>query len=279
MQAHPKKRKLMLFSVVLMLASLACLCTGGFDLDGITGLVEETVPEEITIIEDPLPEPEISDPIEAPEAEPQDSDTTPGDSTIAGTSGLEIIDTNYYEDDFGAFTFLVLVENTGSVGLEFVEASVTLKDSTGSIVANESFFSTVDLIEPGGRSPISVVWFDGVPEWETFEIFVEGDEVNADFDFYYTDVEVTTSELAEDEFGSLEIIGEVQNVGDAATDFVSIVAILYDADGRIIGEGFSFTEADTLQPGDTSPFTIFFFGTGGDVDSYDLIAQGSEISE
>ena len=177
-------------------------------------------PEEVTIIEEVLPTPEISEPLQAPSEESSDNDTTPGESTASGSNGLEIIDTNYYEDEFGGFNFLILVENNGSIALEFVEASVTLKDSTGSIVASESFYSSVDLIEPGGRAPISLFWSDGVPEWETFEVFVDGDE-ESDFFGYYTDIEVTSSELVEDDFGGLEIVGEVQNTGDLAADFVT----------------------------------------------------------
>lgn len=273
MQTQQKKRKYILLSLVLMLASLACLCTSG-----ITDLVESNVPEEVTIIEEVLPTPEISEPLEAPPEEPQDSSTTPDESTASGTNGLEIIDTNYYEDEFGGFNFLILVENNGPVALEFVEASVTLKDSAGNIVTSESFYSTVDLIEPGGRSPISLFWTDGVPEWDTFEIFVDGDE-ESDFFGYYNDIEVTSSELAEDDFGGLEIVGEVQNTGSLAADFVTVVAILYDSDGRITGEGFTFVDADTMQPGDTAPFTVFFFSTAGEVASFDLIAEGSEVSE
>ena len=272
MQAQQKKRKYILLSLVLMLASLACLCTSG-----ISDLIGSDAPEEVTIIEEALPTPEISEPLQAPPEESPDNGTTPGESTTGGSNGLEIIDTNYYEDEFGGFNFLILVENNGSIALEFVEASVTLKDSTGSIVASESFYSTVDLIEPGGRSPIAVFWSDGVPEWETFEIFVDGDE-ESDFFGYYTDIEVTSSELADDGFGGQEIVGEVQNTGDLAADFVSVVAILYDADGRIIGEGFTFVE-DTMQPGDTASFTVFFFSAAGEIASYDLIAEGSEVSE
>ncbi|KAA3645017.1 MAG: hypothetical protein DWQ07_16595 [Chloroflexi bacterium] len=274
MQTQPQKRKLILFSLVLMLASLACLCTSG-----ITDLIESNVPDEVTIIEEVLPTPEISDPLQAPEEEPQGGDTSSGNSISTGNDGLAVIDTNFIEDDFGTFSFLILVENTGSVGLEFVEASVTLKDGSGTIVSNENAYSSAGLIEPGGRSPLSVNWYDDVPAWETFELFVDGDEVDPDFAYYYTDFEVTSSELTLDEFDNNEIVGEVQNTGDATTNFVSIVAILYDAGGRIIGEGFTSTDVDILQPGDTSTFTVFIFGAGGEIDSYDLIVQGSEATE
>ena len=272
MPSRPKKRTLILFSLVLMLASLACLCTSG-----ITDLIADNVPEEITIVEEPLAAPEISEPLEAPE-EPQADNPSPGESSTSSSGPIEIIDANYYEDDFGSFNFLILVENTGDVGLEFVEASVTLKDSAGNIVANENFYSTVDLVVPGGRAPISLYWSDGVPEWDTYEIFVEGDE-ESDFFSYYTDMEVTSSELSEDDFGGYEIIGEVQNTGGLAAEFVTIVAILYDADGRIVGEGFTFADADVMQPGDTSPYTLFVFSTAGEVATYELIAEGSEVSE
>jgi hypothetical protein len=63
----------------------------------------------------------------------------------------------------------------------------------------------------------------------------------------------------------LSIDGEVANHGSTPAEFVKVIATLYDTEGKVVGEGYSYTTLDKIPPGDTSPFEI----STSHIDGYD----------
>jgi hypothetical protein len=55
---------------------------------------------------------------------------------------------------------------------------------------------------------------------------------------------------------TLDINGEIQNNGTEPLDFVRVTATFYDANNSILGSDFTFTEPDTLEPGQSAPFKL-----------------------
>lgn len=71
-------------------------------------------------------------------------------------------------------------------------------------------------------------------------------------------VEVVEFHSVTNEFVELEFIGEVTNTGDEDAAFVQVVLTLTDAQGNVVGTGFTFLEAlSIIPPGETVPFEIF----------------------
>lgn len=53
------------------------------------------------------------------------------------------------------------------------------------------------------------------------------------------------------------INGEVVNNSDVAVEFIQITATYLDSDDNAVGEDFTYTRLDVIQPGGKSPFTLF----------------------
>jgi len=57
---------------------------------------------------------------------------------------------------------------------------------------------------------------------------------------------------------AIEIRGEVKNIGRACVDYVKIIATFYDAEGRVIGSDFTYSDPSRLYPSQTAPFNILW---------------------
>jgi hypothetical protein len=55
---------------------------------------------------------------------------------------------------------------------------------------------------------------------------------------------------------TLDINSEIQNNGTEPLDFVRVTATFYDANNSILGSDFTYTEPDTLDPGQSAPFKL-----------------------
>jgi len=75
-----------------------------------------------------------------------------------------------------------------------------------------------------------------------------------------------------DSLGYYHVVGEVENVGDVALNFVKITATFYDESETVVGTDFTFTELDSLLAGRKSPFDLFLLDTTQSmkVDHYSL---------
>ena len=71
-------------------------------------------------------------------------------------------------------------------------------------------------------------------------------------------VEVVSFHSVKDEYGSLDFIGEVTNVGDEDAASIQVVLSLTDGQGNVVGTGTSYVDAlSILPPGETIPFDIY----------------------
>jgi len=85
----------------------------------------------------------------------------------------------------------------------------------------------------------------------------------------------TTSWFNDDTFN---IAGEIRNNGSRATDFVKVVATLYNEEGTVIGSDFTYTDPSTVEAGDKAPFqfriTDFDVRDVGEIDTYKISVSG-----
>lgn len=191
---------------------------------------------------------------------------------VERVQSAEVADIDYYGDD--SLYFIGLIKNTDTVDLEFVEIHVTLRDSSGQLVASESTYSDLDVVPAGGFSPFKLIFFDKPSAWQDYEINIEGDE--AGFNNPYLDFEIVSSQGSLPSFGAYEIVGEIRNTGAEDAEFVEIIAVLYDANNHVIGVDFTYSEFDKVTAGGTSPFDLFVFDKAqGEVDHYELFIQGN----
>ena len=64
------------------------------------------------------------------------------------------------------------------------------------------------------------------------------------------------SQRAYNDANLFHIVGEVQNTGTEAAEFVQIVASFYNENGQFVGTSFTYTTPNTVSPGTKAPFDI-----------------------
>ena len=60
------------------------------------------------------------------------------------------------------------------------------------------------------------------------------------------------------------IIGKVKNIGNGTAEFIQLTFNLYNKQGRLIGTEFTYSDPDTLKPGQKAPFNMFIDEKTGD---------------
>jgi hypothetical protein len=56
--------------------------------------------------------------------------------------------------------------------------------------------------------------------------------------------------------GNAHIVGEVMNQAPIPAKFVKIIVTFYNAYNQVVGTDFTYTDFDTLYPGQRSPFDL-----------------------
>lgn len=203
----------------------------------------------------------------------------PPEPTAAPVSGvvedLELANISNYVDAGGTLHFVGEVVNTGEVAVESVNVSIVLFDDAGAQIAMEEWAIPMNYIPAGQTSPFEVLFLDppeGASRWEAYV-----DAIPADFmlDYTYADLVFSEHSSRAPDYGDLEILGVVENVGEFDATFVQVVATVYGAEGNVVAVDYTFVEADVLGAGESSPFTMTFVGMAGDPDRYVLLVQGA----
>ena len=82
-----------------------------------------------------------------------------------------------------------------------------------------------------------------------------------------------------DGLGYFNVVGEVKNTLPSNTKYVKIVATFYDAQKKVIGTDFTYTELDILKSNQKSPFELSSYPDKIDPASYKLKVSYSETGE
>jgi hypothetical protein len=64
-----------------------------------------------------------------------------------------------------------------------------------------------------------------------------------------------------DSLGYYHVVGEVQNAGSGAEDFVQVTATFYDSSNTVIAVEYTYTTLSVILPGRKSPFEIILTDT------------------
>ncbi len=86
-------------------------------------------------------------------------------------------------------------------------------------------------------------------------------------------IDLVQIESQENELGELAVIGEVQNTGAAALEYVEIVGTFYDEEGVIVWTESTYLDLEIVEPGQSSPFRMLLSVPAADVASYRIQAQ------
>src|SRR5215211_3954645 len=119
-----------------------------------------------------------------------------------------------------------------------------------------SFTSTFFLISINGVS--------------VYGVFVVGENEEEDSSNTKAKIILIEQKYKSDRFTD-NIIGQVKNVGNGTAEFVQLNFNLFNKKGELIGTEFTYSDPDTLKPGQKAPFNMFIDEKTGDkVKAFDI---------
>jgi hypothetical protein len=169
------------------------------------------------------------------------------------------------------------VTNTGDAWLQYVKVVATLRDASNVMVDVIYGFTEVQYVPPSTTVPLAMTEPDTaksarVASYTLASEFMEASPIQQ---------KLTISNLATstNTLGDLEILGEVQNQGTASSPYVKIAGAFYDATGKLVYVGYTFTDPNEIPAGATYPFklTVYSPDRSSKIDHYNLIAE-SELA-
>ena len=170
----------------------------------------------------------------------------------------------------GSVHFIGEIRNTGKRPIAKPETIISLLDAQGNRLLFETGYTIHDVLLPDASIPVVVLFTDPPPEWSSFEVFLQAEEVSGREFMSYIDLTPTDAGIGRDEFADYVLTGEVQNTGELRAEFVQAVVSLYGEHKHIVGAGSAYVDHSKLEPGERSPFTVRVMNVMAPVYSYRL---------
>ncbi len=199
------------------------------------------------------------------------------------SSHLAIIDSNAYSYHGWTYVFGI-VKNIGSTNLRFVKVGYTLYNGS-TVIAKDYTYVNRPLLEPGETSSFWTL-VKRAP-FTSYDVEIL-DATEVDYtDWIGPNLHISNVYRKDTHYGVSYINGTIENTGTDDASFVTIYAILYDANGKIIGVADGFptkygSVMHTLFPGEVGEFTIYLFqglsyAPDSTVASYELEVGGYSL--
>ncbi|PVX26786.1 MAG: hypothetical protein CW691_00290 [Candidatus Bathyarchaeum sp.] len=95
------------------------------------------------------------------------------------------------------------------------------------------------------------------------------------------DVHILSHSSFYDSLDNLYVVGEVENTGDAATQFTKVTVTYYDSANQVITTSLGYSTIDILLPGRKSPFAVLLLESDDslNVHNYTLSVSWSNYEE
>ena len=169
------------------------------------------------------------------------------------------------------------VENRSQGNIQFVKITARLFDPGGSQVAENFTFGYPAITAPGKRAAFSVV-LDRPIAYQSYELLVEARTTSQP---PFTGLELVDEFSESDDMGYAHIYGMVENTGETTLEHPSIIAVLYDAEGKVTNVSTTppSTAEQMLAAGKHAPFNLLPYPFGTEFSSYRLILEGTPTTK
>jgi hypothetical protein len=204
-------------------------------------------------------------PTRAPTLAPPQDNPDPGDVPLA------IADLNIAGSESSP-RLIGLIQNIGNSPLKSIRVTATFYDADGNEVEESLGAVTSNVVPPGGISPFEMFFPRGVPpSVDSVVTTIEWTEAEASDPWTTEGLEISDISSGMS-FTNFEISGTLRNTSSKMAEFISLIPIAYNADGKFIGSSLKVIE--DLEAGSSAPFTVAI-GDGSraepTVDHYELI--------
>lgn len=183
---------------------------------------------------------------------------------------ITILTHSGYMDSIENYWVVGEVKNNLDTNAEFIKIIGTFYDANNNVIGSSFSYTEIDIAKPGQRVPFEMVFSDPPSSLHHYALQVQWRPTN---EKPLEGFPILSSGDRDAGFGDARyIFGELRNDSGVTVEYVRIVATLYNAEGTVIGTGFTYTDLDTLSPSQTSPFEMPIFDWSGTA-RYELQVQ------
>jgi len=179
-----------------------------------------------------------------------------------------------HQDSVGSTRFLFEVRNTSQIATERVGATINLHDAEGQLLASQTAYARLDILEPGGSAPVLVVFFLSSLDFASYEISIEAHQADYLPELVHGGLEIAEEQTRVGEWVPYEVLGEVRNDTDIDAESVTLVVSCRDAEGRIVAVGTGRPESRYVGAGESSEFLVTVGHVAGDVETCTVQVEG-----
>ena len=161
-------------------------------------------------------------------------------------------DQQYISDD-GSLHIVGEIENSSNAPLNQIKITAKLLDERGFQIGQVNASPINNVVMPGMNGAFDII-ITGPDSHMT-------SDYNLEFDYKIAEpknqvIEITSSELKQDNQGNVMILGTLENNGEITANMINVIATLYDRDGTVVAISNILMQPDFLRSGDTSTFII-----------------------
>ncbi|NND86222.1 MAG: DUF3426 domain-containing protein [Nitrosopumilus sp.] len=185
-------------------------------------------------------------------------------------------DQQYIGDD-GAFHIVGEIRNDLKAPLNQISIHATLFDEHGKVIESKKTSSLINTIMPGMKGPFDLILTNhNAKKVKSYSL---------DLDYNVSPpknqvIGITESKLSRDNFNNLMITGMVSNNGDITANMITVVATLYDKDGKVALVNTVNPEPDYLRAQDNAFFLVSIPDKiqTSKITEYSLVAESEEYA-
>jgi LysM repeat protein len=190
---------------------------------------------------------------------------------------IQVTTVTAYQTPLDTVWLLGEVLNEGEWPAENVQVEITIPVEGGAAAATAVAWVTPSIVLPGQRAPFAALLPQVRGPIQAPVTAVIGGQTVLDFGSRYLDLAVVAAEVTIEE-SRVTLAGLVQNRGEETAVQISLVATLYDAQGRISGYHERVLDGP-ISPGEELPFLLDVAPPGSAVVDYQLLVQGLRYQE
>jgi hypothetical protein len=209
---------------------------------------------------------EATDATDGSDATDSSNTAAPGsvDVQVVSSGGSQFLDA----DGKPVGSWAAILENKGSAPAQLVQVDVEFKDAAGTVLGTDLAF--VDLLPPGGKSAVRGDMLNVPAGVTTLSLTVDPSTIPPGKKIKPGAITVEGVKSTPDPTG-LVITGTVKSTFAVELKSVSVVGVLFDASGKIIGGAFTFV--DKLPSKGSAPLDMKDFDKVPGVDHVEVFVK------
>lgn len=193
------------------------------------------------------------------------------------TEGLALENATLYTAATGSVYLVGDVSNSSTQPYEGVRADIELLDSTGVVVAQQTWNIERNLLPSGEKSPLVAIFTPAPADVADYRVSLSALPATFYIETLTDQFEVRGAVGSEPAFAAFALRGQVVNLGAAAKD-ITIYASIYDETGRVLGVGNAAVDIETLQRSEQTEFLLTIYSKAeGEVANYAFWVEGTLV--